>query len=131
MTARDIVESYESLMRAGDEHGAVGYLADDFVMYEPRSLPYGGVFHGPSGFAEFRLIFQSVWARVDRGDEWIYIQDGDRIARRAVVTGTTRTNGRVVRWRHAELFTVRDSKIVSLEVFYFDTVQIMEALDAR
>jgi ketosteroid isomerase-like protein len=126
-TDMDVVQTYERLMRENDEDGAMACLDDDFRMFEPESLPYGGVFRGRDGFARFRKIFVSLWSDVDRGD-WVYAANDGIVARRATVRAVARATGRSVEWPHAEFFTVRETKIATLEVFYFDTAAILAAL---
>lgn len=48
-------ENYQALqaaIMAGDFEGIRAYVDDDFVLYEPEALPYGGVFRGPQGFID-------------------------------------------------------------------------------
>ncbi len=122
--ARGIVEEFELRMREGHEREARALMHADFRMLEPASLPYGGTFSGPDGFASFRQVFVSIWDQVDRG-EWVYFPGDSAVARRADVSATSRFTGKRVSWPHCEIFTVRDGLILQLEVFYFDTAALL------
>lgn len=104
-------------------------LAEDFVIVEPDSLPYGGSHHGVDGYralmqaigALFELKFEPVGCHAV-GDNMVVLRLNVRFAARAT--------GRQVRLPVVELFTLRAGRIARSEVFLFDTAALLATLGA-
>jgi ketosteroid isomerase-like protein len=113
---------------ATDLDAAVALLADDFVVDEPASLPFGGVRTGPDGFRAvigdltkgYRLRLSNQKVR-DAGDVVVVTLDIDL---------TSRATGRSVSMPLVDLYAVEDGRITRLDVFYKDTHEVLAINDA-
>ena len=102
-------------------------LAEDFVIIEPDSLPYGGSYHGVDGYsalmkkigAHFELTFEP---------EGLHAVGDNMVMLRMNVTFAARSTGRRVRIPVVELFTMRAGRIARSEVFLFDTAALLATL---
>lgn len=102
-------------------------LAEDFVIIEPDSLPYGGSHHGVDGYcalmkkidALFELAFEP---------EGLHAVGENLVMLHMNVTFSARTTGRKSRQPVVELFTVRAAHLVRSEVFLFDTAAVLATL---
>lgn len=124
---------YEALT-GGDPASAFTVMqavfAPDVVVYQPDSLPYGGVYHGFEGF--LGMMATAAGRHFDSGRIGLekMVADGDNV---------------VVRWRYPfrasaddefvdvevnEWLTFRDGKIIEARPFYWDTAQLMKAAAA-
>lgn len=126
-TAVSVVEEFldhATHARWGDLHPL---LAEDFVIIEPQSLPYGGHHHGVDGYvalmdkigALFELTFDP---------EGFHTLGGDLVVLRMNVTFTVRSSGRSLRLPVVEFLTVHMGRIVRSEVFLFDTAALLAIL---
>lgn len=102
-------------------------LAEDFVIVEPDSLPYGGSHHGVDGY---RDLMQAIGARFELAFEPMgcHAVADDMVVLRMNVTFVARGSGRQVRLPVVELFTLRAGRIARSEVFLFDTAALLEIL---
>ena len=127
MTPVETMKAIYGHIRAG-EWGAIDhYLSDDFIAYEPESLPFGGEWKGEG---VYKRLFSKVMGtfnapqvepiNMSGGDEWVsyclnlsFISkaSGERVSYRVV------ENGRVV-----------DGKMTELHLHYFDTANILKDL---
>ena len=57
----DIVKSGEEMWSRGDMEGALALNHPDVVIYEPPSLPYGGVHHGIDGVRKLVQKIGEYW----------------------------------------------------------------------
>jgi uncharacterized protein len=92
-------------------------LADDFVIAEPPSLPYGGEHHGVDGYI---ALMQRIGARFAlRFDPpRLYALDDETVLVRMHVHFDQ------VRMPVLELMTVRDARVTRSEVFLFDAAAL-------
>jgi hypothetical protein len=125
----DVVKEFLLCFLRDDIQGALDLLTDDFVLHEAESLPYGGDHVGKDAFLRFRETFRGVWeAHSDNDSDHVYIDGGDgTVACVATTPVTARASGTSMPLRAAEIFIIRDEKIASLEVFYWDTKRIFDA----
>ena len=112
-------------IRAGEWDKVDEYLSDDFVAYEPESLPFGGEWRGEN---VFKRLFAAVMGSFDSpsvepidmsgGDEWV--------AYALKLSFTSTSTGQRVTYRLIENGRVIDGKLTELHLHYFDTAQILE-----
>lgn len=57
--SRNVVERFLSLVRRRQFDRLAEVLDDEFVMIAPDSLPYGGSYKGPAGYAGFPVSLNS------------------------------------------------------------------------
>jgi len=125
------VETFEALyvhVRAGEWEETEKYLSDDFIAYEPESLPYGGEWRGDN---VFKRLFGTVMGTFDDpvvegiditgGDEWVYYSVNLSVSSK--ITGKRST------YRVIEHGRVIDGKLTELHLHYFDTAKMLKDLE--
>lgn len=112
-------------VRAGEWETVDDYLADDFIAYEPESLPFGGEWGGDN---VFQRLFGTVMGTFDNpsvepidmsgGDEWVCYA--------LKLSVTSKVTGKRSTYRVIEHARVVDGKLAELHLHYFDTAKIVK-----
>jgi ketosteroid isomerase-like protein len=111
----------------GDFSGIAATLDPECVIYQPASLPYGGEWRGHSGFEAWMKAFAEQWSSLEVKDSELY-PNGDVIVSKSHVYAVAKRTGRAVDWPLLQFFRVRNSKIIELRPFHWDTATLLEAL---
>jgi ketosteroid isomerase-like protein len=126
----DIVRAYNEALFAGRANGAAldaigDFLTEDTVCMESPTVPWGGTWVGPEGFAQM-FSASDEFARSHGGRDYEvsgleqgYWSDGPTVFHRIEISGK-RASGAEVSATILELYRVDGDKIASVEVFFFD-----------
>lgn len=103
--------------------GLSKFIAEDCVLHEADSLPYGGEWIGPQGFYDLMNIIKSTWEGFTFTFETVLTNNVDLISYRGRISGRT-PHGRfdmpvVEYWRF------RDGKAIDILPVYFDTASLI------
>jgi ketosteroid isomerase-like protein len=112
------VRRFYDLVGEGRVEDATALMHDELVIHEPAELPFGGEYHGPAGFGDImQRIVRLAEPEVPGPIEYFETAGGPVVVR---FTGrfSSRRSGRSVDVEIVELFTVRDGKIVDLDIYY-------------
>jgi ketosteroid isomerase-like protein len=122
------VEKLYALSGAGDWAAVAEYMSDDLVIVEADSLPYGGAYTGRNAL---RDLFEKVMAYWEDPSVEMHgiTASQDRGVSILTLNVTSRQTGRRLALDIAETFRFRDSKLIEIKPYYFDTHLIVE--DAR
>jgi ketosteroid isomerase-like protein len=93
---------------AGDIAGVLELYDDDIVWSTVPSLPFGGVYHGRSGAAEFLAKLPQLYAELTVTPE-IWLDAGDAVVVQGTYRGRTLA-GTPIEARYAHLWTFRDGR---------------------
>jgi ketosteroid isomerase-like protein len=104
---------------AGEFEDAKKLLAPDFVVHEPRELPYGGEYHGFEGFLDLLNHLTAV-AAIEPVSTPEYLPAGDVVMVKMIGRFTSPSTGRSVETGVLELVSFREGLIAELDVFYKD-----------
>jgi uncharacterized protein len=104
-------------------------LAEDVLMEEPASLPYGGTFVGHAQLKSMHDIMRQTW-HIDFPPEGEIdvIESGDTVVLRGTLRAASVRTGRRVETPVAEFYRVHDGLIRSIRVHYMDTAAMVVAL---
>jgi hypothetical protein len=117
------VRQFYDFCSAGDLEGATRLLHEDLAIHEPVALPYGGEYRCPAGFRE---IMGRITEQFEPSVVSIKCLDsGNPVVVRLVGRFKSRATGRSVDMDVVELHTVRDGRIVDLDVYYKDPAAIV------
>jgi ketosteroid isomerase-like protein len=119
-----IVTKFLSHLRHGDIASCCELFADDAVIHEADSLPFGGARSGPDGFrslvADINLTHDVVLGK----------PKVDAVGKTAIVRFdialTLRKTGQCVEMPVVDVYTVEGGRISQLDVYYKDTKAIAE-----
>ena len=123
-------ENYQAVQAAivgGDYEGIRSYVADEFVLYEPEALPYGGVYVGAQGFIDLARKIRELF-EVDVVSSSL-TEVGEELLVAEFVFGFTslRTRERVETYV-VDLFRFdQDGKLIRADiVYYLDPAKLAE-----
>jgi hypothetical protein len=108
-------------------------LHDDVLVREAPSLPYGGDHHGVGGFMHVVDAVDEYWEFVGGTKSFqmdIVEIDPETVLMRVDTEAIARPTGVRFLMRVVEFFTVRDGKIAVVDVHYWDTAAMCQALSA-
>jgi uncharacterized protein len=116
-----------------DAHALLSTYADDIVITESASLPYGGIYHGHPGAVRHARAYTATWNHLqsagDRRMEPLIWPAGDRV----VVLWrqkATAADGRRLDLPVVDVIELRNGKVGSLHMFPADTAKLLEFLRA-
>lgn len=103
---------------------AAQFVAEDCVIREAESLPYGGTYRGPEGFVHLVHTVFGLWqdCRLDIQKVWT---DGiDRMIHYSQMSGHTGKGA--FDMPMVEYYRVVDGKMKEITILYFDTARLAE-----
>ncbi len=118
---RTVAQKYVDALENGDFATAISCLADDIVLTEAESLPYGGIHHGREAFKEV-LNEAAKLGGAQMTLEHLVVE-GERVAalvRLQAGPGPNNPPTYIIDWQ-----LIRGGKIVELTPFYYDTASIL------
>jgi ketosteroid isomerase-like protein len=114
-----------------DPQALLGTYADDIVITEAASLPYGGVYHGHHGAVRHALAYTATWDHLqsagDRRMEPLIWSAGDRVVALWRQKATA-ADGRHLDLPVVDVIELRNGKVGSLHMFPADTAKLLEFL---
>ncbi|GAB5459031.1 MAG: nuclear transport factor 2 family protein [Henriciella sp.] len=130
MTPLECMKNVYALMRQGNWSEVENCLSEDFTVYEPESLPFGGEWRGKDAL---KRLFTAVMTTFDEpavdpiemsgGDEWAnYILH---------FSGTSKATGKRSTYRVIESAKVVEGVMRELHLHYFDTAKIVTDLSGE
>ena len=118
-TAQDDVATLKEFVQAGDRTTALGMVDEEAVWREAETLPWGGEWRGPDGFARLTREIDALAELAVRGHE--IVQAGEVVELRLDAVFTSRKSGRRLPMKVVEHYRVREGKIYGADAFYKDT----------
>jgi ketosteroid isomerase-like protein len=114
-----IVREFYELLGQGRLEELLRLLDQDAVIREAPGLPYGGDYHGRSGFID---LVKTMYAMVEAAPvgNAEYVDAGDTVVLNARARFTGRRSGRSAETSVIEVATVRDGQIVEIDIYYKD-----------
>lgn len=123
MTPVEAVVDVFAKAAVGDWPAVAAHMADDLVIHEPASLPYGGEWRGADAMKNLFASVMGYWddpdinvLRVVGDDEWVVA-----ILRFEV---TSKLTGNRIVQRMTEVSRFAGGKIVETYIHYFDTALV-------
>jgi uncharacterized protein len=110
-----IIRNVYDRVAAGDFPGLLDLMADDLVVTQAASLPFGGTWRGKQGFTDMAERILGTWPGF-AVEPMAFLSDGHE---RVVVWA--RLSGQGLAMQMMEMWVVRDSLVRACQPFYFDT----------
>ncbi|MCB2077848.1 MAG: nuclear transport factor 2 family protein [Novosphingobium sp.] len=123
-----IVKRFYQYLADGDRDGAYkNIMAEDCVLHEAASLPYGGIYHGRDHMKD---VLASVTGRFDEFEVEIYnyLAGGDEVVVHLRIAGVGRVSRKPFDTPIMELWRIRDGKVIEMRPFLYDAPQVIAAL---
>jgi ketosteroid isomerase-like protein len=124
--AQDNIEVVRAIIAAVPDWDEVRSFLHPEVHMDQSRIPDGGVYQGIDAFGRFFQRWFGTWEELRMTPER-FIEDGDRVLALMTIEGRGKGSGVPVVIRSADLWTVRDGKILSL-VGYPDRAEALEAI---
>lgn len=125
----EVVKEFFRLVEANDVQGAQkDFNFDVFELHESPGLPYGGVWHGQAAFNRFMALIYDTWKPLEV-EILDFLAGGEWVCAYQMLLGTGKT-GLQFSTTVAEMWRVRDGKIIELRPHYWDTHR-MRSIDGR
>lgn len=119
-----IKEAYAKL-KAGDEDGFYDMFAEDAVLHEAESLPYGGTWRGKAMLRAGVQRMYEAWAEMLFEVEEV-TAGGDIAIVLLHTSAKGHSSGKSYAFPVCELWRFRDGKVIELRPFYWDTRRALE-----
>lgn len=123
-----VVKRFYQYLADGDRDGAyANIMADDCVLHEASTLPYGGIYHGRE---RMKAVLSEVVAGFDEFEVDLlnYLAGGDEVVVHLNIRGVGRASRKPFDTRIMELWRIRDGKAVELRPFVYEAASIARAL---
>lgn len=130
MTPLEASKAMYAAVGAGDWEAVAEFMADDFVIYEPTSLPYGGEWRGRDALKRLYAHVMGFWE--NPVVQWQELVGGEKYAVALLhFTVTARSSGERFETHIAEVTAFDDlGKMASMRIHYFDTADMLGRLRA-
>lgn len=103
-----------------------GYIADDCVIYEAPSLPFGGAWTGPSGFVALMRKMQECFLELEFVPVSLFTDNQDHLAFQGRLQG--RTAKGTFDMPLVEYWTFKDGKLKEVHAMWQDSKQICDLM---
>lgn len=124
----DIVKAaYEAMLGRGDLDGFLAFFAEDGVLLEADSLPYGGRHTGAAAIRTALLQVMDSYSAFSFEPD-VFATSGEWVIAYGTFSVTARETGKSVSFPLAETTRVVDGKIKLIHPVYGDTAAILAAL---
>ncbi len=129
----EVVRALYAAVEARDPGGVWRAHADDVVVHETPSLPYGGEYRGAEGVQRHARGYVAAWGALQRGEDRRMdpelVADGDRVAvlwhQRAYDAAT----GEALHVPVVTVHRLAGGRVVESRMFHFDTVAMRDFLE--
>ena len=128
MTPLEASRTMYAAVARGDWDVVAGFMADNFVIFEPPSLSYGGEWRGRDALQRLYAHVMGFW--IDPQVEWQELVGGtDHTVALLHFTVTAKTTLTRFSTHVAEVTKFNAAaKMASMRIHYFDTAAMVEAL---
>ena len=121
MTPLEASQAMYDHVRRGEWEQVAGFMAEDFVIHEPVSLPYGGEWRGRDALQRLYTEVMGYWR--DPGVEWLDLIGSEHHAvALLILTATAPVSGQRCSQHIAEVTRFNAEGLMqSMRIHYFDT----------
>jgi len=119
--------SYEAMLDRGDLEGFLAFFAEDGVLLEADSLPYGGRYVGADAIRGALIKVVETFSEFSFKPD-VFATSGEWVIAYGTFAVTVRSTGKKVSFPLAEATHVVDGKIKLINPVYSDTAAILAVL---
>jgi ketosteroid isomerase-like protein len=122
----DVVQGAWDAFGRGDIDAVLDVIAPSAETRVPETLPWGGTYAGPEGFADFIAKLNENFDQFSATPDKVLGADDNHVIVVAKVKGRTR-KGATIENRAVWVYQLREGRIADAETFG-DTAQVLQAL---
>ncbi|MGE2714102.1 nuclear transport factor 2 family protein [Mycolicibacterium litorale] len=106
------------------------YFADDVVLYQADTLPYGGTWRGHDGLERFFLAMSATWSAFDMVGQR-FLSTAETAVVHTDVHACARATGRRLEFPILQTIRIAGGRIAEVRPFYWDVAAIAAACRAE
>jgi ketosteroid isomerase-like protein len=136
--SQENVENIRRYFKAVEDRDVAGVLAaydPEIVIRDAESLPYGGVYHGLAGAKQHAEGAAQTWnhlqSAAERKMDAVFLDSGDYVIVLWRLRGLATSSGSRLDLPVVNVYKLRGGKIVESQMFYSDTVSILQFLEGK
>jgi ketosteroid isomerase-like protein len=136
--SQENVENTRRLFKAVEDRDVAGVLAaydPEIVIRDAESLPYGGVYHGLEGAKQHVEGAAQTWNHLqppnERKMDAVFLNAGEYVIVLWRLRGLATNSGSKLDLPVVSVYRMRGGKIVESQMFYSDTVAILQFLKGK
>jgi uncharacterized protein len=136
--SQENLENTRRLFKAVEERDLAGVVAaydPEIVIRDAESLPYGGTYHGLEGAKQHIEDAAQTWdhlqSSAERKMDAVFFNAEDYVIVLWQLRGRSTSSGRKLDLPVVSVYKMRDGKIVKSQMFYADTVAILQFLEGK
>jgi ketosteroid isomerase-like protein len=126
-TPFELLQQYIAKRREGDAAGAMAMVDENVELNLPESLPWGGLRRGRDGLTAIRTE-AAQHLKVDPSGDLKLLDAGDIAIINFNGTATGVRTGKPCVYRTLEVYRYEDGKAARIDMFYFDTAGMLDAM---
>lgn len=111
-----------------DRAASLDRLHPDIILYQPESLPYGGVWRGREAFGEWLDMFVRTWRDIRPTDPVFHLCGDDMLISTVTMRASARSTGTGIVMPMCQLIRFSENLPVEWRNFAWDTVAMIDAL---
>ena len=100
----------------------------DIVLFQPESLPYGGTWHGRTGFETWMKAFTAAWEYVRPRDPVLFEPSDDYIISLVTMEAKSRKTQGIVRMPMCQIIRTSDGLPIEWRNFAWDTWELNKVI---
>lgn len=124
--ARIVKAALETSVITGRPDDARKYFSNSLLIHLGSGIPYGRDYHGFAGFLELQREVKTFWSEVHLNDREIISLPGNRVMIHYNLDGVVAKSGKRAQMPVVAIWELRNSRIVEMTIFYFDTKKIFD-----
>lgn len=130
LTAKEVVAEYYRTALAGEIESMKVLLDPNIRVIEANSLPYGGVWEGVDEFLKLLAIVFEVWKDCQVKVKHL-VADDDWVVALTEMSGVGVGSGIPFKMPLAEVYRVKDGRIVEITPYYLDAKVLSDVHQGR
>jgi ketosteroid isomerase-like protein len=119
---------YSASGNAADRSALLNTLHPDIVLYQPESLPYGGVWRGREAFGNWLDAFVQAWTRITPTDPVFHTCGDNMLISTVTMRASARSTGAQIVMPICQVIRFSDDLPVEWRNFAWDTAKMAHAL---
>lgn len=122
---------YSASGDAIDRTALLETLHSDIVLYQPESLPYGGVWRGREAFGEWLDAFVETWTNVTPTDPVFHVCGNDMLISTVTMRASARSTGMEIVMPMCQVIRFSENLPIEWRNFAWDTARMNDALKSN